>query len=246
MSVGIDHIDIIEVKKRNIKIGYTPNILTDATADLTVALLLATSRRLMEASHEVYNGGWKSWSPMWMCGPSLSNSTLGVVGFGRIGQAVAARLKPFKVKHILYTSRSEKTEAKLLNAERVSFDELLTRSDFITVTCALTPETKHLFNDTAFKKMKKTSILVNTSRGDVIDQNALINALQNNTILAAGLDVMTPEPLPLSSPLLNLKNCVLLPHIGSACNETRQDMAVLTANNILAALGNLKMPAELN
>lgn len=245
MSVGVDHIDIEEVKKRNIKIGYTPDILTDATAELTIGLLLATCRRLLEANQEVHNGGWKAWSPVWMCGPGLSNSTVGVVGFGRIGQAVARRLKPFNVDKILYYSRTDKTEAKALDAERVSFDELLKTSDFIIVTCALTPETNKMFNDNAFNKMKSNSIFINTSRGDVVDQKALVNALQNNTILAAGLDVMTPEPLPLDDPLLKLKNCVLLPHIGSASIQTRKNMAVLTANNILAALNMQKMPAEL-
>lgn len=245
MSVGVDHIDVEEVKTRNIKIGYTPNILTDATAELTIGLLLTTSRRLLEANQEVYNGGWKAWAPVWMCGPGLNNSTVGIVGFGRIGQAVAARLKPFNVKQILYTGRSDKPEAKALGAERVSFDELLQQSDFVIATCALTSETKHIFNDSAFKKMKPNSIFINTSRGGVVDQNALVDALKNNTILAAGLDVMTPEPLSLNDPLLKLKNCVLLPHIGSASIETRQNMAILTANNILAALNGQDMPAEL-
>lgn len=244
MSVGVDHLDLEEIKKRKIKIGYTPNILTDATAELTVALLLCTSRRLLEASPEVYNGGWKAWAPVWMCGPGLNNSTVGVVGFGRIGQAVAQRLKPFNVSNILYSGRTDKPEAKEIGAKRVSFDELLSRSDFIIVTCALTPETKEIFNDEAFKKMKSNAIFINTSRGGVVDQNALVKALENKTILAAGLDVMTPEPLPLDNPLLKLKNCVLLPHIGSASIQTRANMAILTANNIITALNGQPMPAE--
>lgn len=246
MSVGVDHLDLKEIKSRNIKVGYTPNILTDATAELTVALLLATSRRLLEASQEVYNGGWKAWAPVWMCGPGLNNSTVGIVGFGRIGQAVAARLKPFNVKQFLYTSRTDKPEGKSLGAERVSFDELLERSDFVIATCALTSDTELIFNDCAFKKMKSNAIFINTSRGGVVDQKALVEALNNKRILAAGLDVMTPEPLPFDDPLLKVKNCVLLPHIGSASNETRLNMAVLTANNILAALNNQHMPAELD
>lgn len=245
MSVGVDHIDLQETKKRNIKVGYTPNILTDATAELTVALLLATSRRLLEASQEVHNGGWSSWAPQWMCGPGLNNSTVGIVGFGRIGQAVARRLKPFNVSKILYHGRSDKPEAVETGAERVPFDELLQKSDFVIVTCALTPDTKDLFDDKAFKKMKSNAIFVNTSRGGVVVQDALIDALKNKTILAAGLDVMTPEPLPLDSPLLKMKNCVLLPHIGSASIETRINMAMLTSNNIIAALKNKDMPAEL-
>lgn len=245
MSAGFDHLDVGELKQRGIKIGYTPDILTDSTAELTVALLLATSRRLIEASQEVYNGGWKAWAPVWMCGPSLSNSTVGIVGFGRIGQAIARRLKPFNVSTFLYHGRSDKKEAAEVGAVRVPFDELLSKSDFIIVACALTPETKEMFNEAAFKKMKPNAIFVNTSRGGVVNQDDLISALQNKTILAAGLDVMTPEPLPLDSPLLKLKNCVLLPHIGSASIETRIEMAILTANNILAALNGKNMPAEL-
>lgn len=191
------------------------------------------------------NGGWKAWSPFWMTGPGLHNSTVGIVGFGRMGQAVAQRIKAFNVKQILFTSRKDKPEAKELQAKRVDFEQLLHDSDFVIVTCALTPETTNLFNKDAFNKMKKSAIFINTSRGGVVDQEALINALKNQTILAAGLDVMTPEPLPLDSPLLQLNNCVLLPHIGSATIQTREDMAILTARNIYAALNGDVMPNEL-
>ncbi|KAJ8935619.1 hypothetical protein NQ318_006462 [Aromia moschata] len=202
MSVGYDHLDTAEIKKRSIKMSYTPDILTDATAELALALLLATSRRLLEANEAAKTGEWKAWSPFWMCGPGLQNSTVGIVGFGRIGQEIAKRLIPFKPKKIIYYNRSEKLEAKQIGAQRVCFDELLSESDFISVNCLLTPETKEIFNEAAFKKMKPTAILINTSRGGVIDQKALIEALQNGTILGAGLDVMTPEPLPLDNPLL--------------------------------------------
>lgn len=245
MSVGFDHLDITEIKKRQIKVGYTPNILTDATAELTVALLLATSRRLLEANQEARNGGWQAWSPFWMCGPGLGGSTVGIVGFGRIGIEVAKRVKPFNVKEILYFNRSVKKEADEIGAKKVAFDELITRSDFVICCCALTPETEGIFNKEAFNKMKKTAVFVNTSRGAVVDQSALVNALTNGDIWAAGLDVMTPEPLPLDHPLFTLKNCVILPHIGSACIETRNDMAILTANNIIAGLNGQKLPAEL-
>lgn len=244
MSVGYDHLVLDEIKKRNIKIGYTPDILTDATAELTVALLLATSRRLLEANKEARTGGWKAWSPFWMCGPGLSGSTVGIVGFGRIGQEVAKRLKPFNVKKFLYYSRSEKSQNEV-GAQRVNFDDLLRDSDFVIATCALTPETKGIFNKDAFEKMKTTAVFINTSRGAIVDQNALIEALKLKKIWAAGLDVTTPEPLPLGSELFQLENCVILPHIGSAAIETRKEMAVLTARNILAALKGEKMPAEL-
>ncbi|XP_053610873.1 glyoxylate reductase/hydroxypyruvate reductase [Plodia interpunctella] len=245
ISVGYDHIDVQECKKRGIRIGYTPDVLTDATAELTLALLLCTSRRLPEAIHEAKSGGWVSWAPTWMTGPGLADATVGIVGFGRIGQAVARRVKSFNTAKILYFNRSERPEAKELGAIKVTFDEILAQSDFIICCAALVPETKELFNKAAFEKMKKTAVFINTSRGGTVDQNALIEALKNNTIRAAGLDVTTPEPLPLDSPLFKLKNCVVLPHIGSASIEARNIMSDLTARNILAALKGTEMPAEL-
>jgi len=152
-------------------------------------------------------GEWKSWSPIWMCGTGLSGKTIGIVGLGRIGFRVAEILKSFNVAKILYTSRTVKPQASNFNGKRVEFHELLENSDFVVVTMALTPETKYMFNAQVFEKMKKTAIFINGSRGDVVDQEALINALKNGTIAAAGLDVMTPEPIPLDSQLLKLDNC---------------------------------------
>lgn len=246
MSVGYDHLDVPEIKKRGVKISYTPDVLTDATAELAVALLLATSRRLLEANEEARTGGWQAWAPFWMCGPGLKDSIVGIVGFGRIGQEIAKRLKPFNPKRIIYYNRSEKTkEAQEIGAERVTFNQLLEQSDFISVNCALTPATKEMFNEQAFKKMKPSAVFINTSRGGVVDQDALIRALRDRTIWAAGLDVMTPEPLPLNNELFKLKNCVILPHIGSASIETRNEMAVLTAKNIIAALNGKPLLSEL-
>ncbi|XP_030025322.1 glyoxylate reductase/hydroxypyruvate reductase isoform X2 [Manduca sexta] len=245
ISVGHDHIDVAECRKRGVKIGYTPDVLTDATAELTLALLLATSRRLPEAIHEARTGGWVSWAPTWMTGPGLAGATVGIVGFGRIGQGVARRVKAFNTARILYYNRSRRPEEQETGAVKVSFDELLAQSDFVICCAALVPETKEIFNKSAFEKMKKTAIFVNTSRGGTVDQPALIEALKTNTIRAAGLDVTTPEPLPLDSPLFKLKNCVILPHIGSAAIEARNIMSNLTAQNILAALKGEPMPAEL-
>ncbi|KOB77247.1 Glyoxylate reductase/hydroxypyruvate reductase [Operophtera brumata] len=228
ISVGVDHIDVPECRKRGIRIGYTPDVLTDATADLT----------------EARSGGWVSWAPTWMTGPGLSGSTVGIVGFGRIGQAVARRVKAFNTAQILYYNRSTRPEAKDTGALKVDFDEILNKSDFIICCAALVPETKEIFNKAAFSKMKPTAIFINTSRGGTVDQVALIEALKNNTIRAAGLDVTTPEPLPLDSELFLLDNCVILPHIGSATIEARDTMGELTANNILAALNGKEMPAE--
>lgn len=244
ISVGFEHIDVAECKKRGIRVGYTPDVLTDATAELTVALLLATSRRLFEANKQVYNGGWKSWAPSWMCGPGLKDKTLGLFGFGRIGNEIAKRLIPFKPNRLIYTNRSRKTEAEALGFTKVDFDVLLKESDFIVVCCALVPETAGVFNKNAFGKMKSTAIFINTSRGAVVDQDALVEALEKKQIYAAGLDVTSPEPLPLDHSLLKLDNIVILPHIGSADINTRIEMSRITACNIISALKGEKMLAE--
>lgn len=235
-----------ECKKRGIRIGYTPDVLTDATAELTVALLLSVSRRLFEANIEVRTGGWTAWSPGWLCGQGLRNSTVGIIGFGRIGQEVAKRILPFKPAKILFTNRSSKeSEAIEIGAQPVALDELLRSSDFVLVTCALTPETHHLINAATIAKMKPNAIVVNSSRGGLVNQDDLYRALKENRIQGAGLDVTTPEPLPIDSPLLDLKTCVVLPHIGSADVETRAEMCRITACNILAALNDKEMIAEL-
>ncbi|XP_035222801.1 glyoxylate reductase/hydroxypyruvate reductase-like isoform X1 [Stegodyphus dumicola] len=248
MSVGYDHIDLEECKRRGVHVGNTPDVLTDATAELTIALLLATSRRLMEATKEITNGGWANcaWGPLWMCGTSLAGSTVGIIGLGRIGFGVAERLKAFKVKNILYTGNRAKIEAmEKLNAKFVPVDELLKQSDFVIACCALTPKTRGLLDIEAFKKMKRTAIFINTSRGALVNQEDLYEALTTGIIKAAGLDVMDPEPLPTDHKLTKLNNCVLLPHIGSATVETRTTMAVLTAKNILAGLEGKPLPCPL-
>ncbi|XP_036891656.1 glyoxylate reductase/hydroxypyruvate reductase isoform X1 [Sturnira hondurensis] len=251
LSVGVDHLALDEIKKRclirsGIRVGYTPDVLTDATAELAVSLLLTTCRRLPEAIEEVKNGGWTTWKPMWMCGYGLTASTVGIIGLGRIGQAIARRLKPFGVQRFLYTGRQPRPqEAAEFQAEFVSAPQLVAESDFVVVSCSLTPETKGLCNKDFFQRMKKTAVFVNISRGDVVNQDDLYQALANGQIAAAGLDVTTPEPLPTNHPLLTLKNCVILPHIGSATYRTRNTMSVLAANNLLAGLRGEPMPSEL-
>ncbi|XP_072137952.1 glyoxylate reductase/hydroxypyruvate reductase-like isoform X2 [Mobula birostris] len=245
LSVGFDHLSLGEIKNRGIRVGYTPDVLTDSTAELTVALLLATSRRLIEATEEVKNGGWTAWKPLWMCGHGLAGSTVGIVGLGRIGLAIAQRLMPFGVKRFLYTGRQPRPEAAAkIRAEYVPLNELAEESDFIVVSCSFSPETKGMCNMDLFSKMKKTAVFINTSRGAVVNQDDLYKALTTGQIAAAGLDVTDPEPLPTSHPLLSLKNCVILPHIGSATYATRSTMSVLTANNILAGLKGEPMPSE--
>ncbi|TNN70506.1 Glyoxylate reductase/hydroxypyruvate reductase [Liparis tanakae] len=245
LSVGFDHMALDEIKKRGIRVGYTPDVLTDATAELTVALLLSTARRLPEGVEEVKNGGWSSWKPLWLCGYGLSHSTVGVIGLGRIGMAIARRLMPFGVNRLLYSGRTAKAYAAEVNGEFVPLDTLLSESDFIVVSCSLTPETQGLCDKAFFSKMKKTAVFVNSSRGTVVNQEDLYEALKSGQIAAAGLDVTTPEPLPTNHPLLTLKNCVVLPHIGSATHSTRGIMGALSAQNLLAGLQGTAMPSEL-
>ncbi|XP_040001226.1 glyoxylate reductase/hydroxypyruvate reductase b [Xiphias gladius] len=246
MSVGFDHLSLEELKKRGIRVGYTPDVLTDAVAELTVALLLTTSRRLIEATHEAKTGGWGTWRTLWLCGYELANSTVGILGLGRIGVAIAERLAPFKVKKFIYTDMAPRPElASAINAEYVSLDELAKQSDFLAVCCALTPETKYICNKDLFSKMKNTSILINTSRGGVVNQEDLYEALSTGQIAAAGLDVTVPEPLPTDHPLFTLKNCVILPHIASASYSTRNAMSTLATNNLLLGLRGEPMIKEL-
>lgn len=248
MSVGYDHISLPETTKRGIAVGHTPGVLTDATATLTVALLLATQRRLIEAAGEVKNGGWGTWKPLWMCGPTLTASTVGIVGFGRIGIAVAQRLAPFGVSRFLYCDVNKKPQSveKLVtpNAEHVDMDTLLRESDFVSAHTALTLETAGMFNKDVFSKMKRSAVFVNTSRGGVVNQEDLYEALKSGQIWGAGLDVTVPEPLPTDHPLLSLNNCVVLPHIGSAEESTREAMATLAARNLLAGLAGESLPAQ--
>lgn len=244
MSVGLDHLDLETIKAKNIRVGYNPDVLTDAVADLTVGLLLATSRRLLEGNSALKSGDWGAWHPLWLCGPQLKGSTVGIVGLGRIGRAVVKRLKPFGVKEFLYSGRTKKEESDEEGAVFSTFENLLKESDFVILTLAYTPESKDLFDEKAFKLMKKSSILINPSRGAVINQDHLVTALKDGSIFGAGLDVMTPEPLPIDHPLTSLPNCTLVPHLGSATIETRALMGVMTVENITGVLENTKMPAE--
>jgi glyoxylate/hydroxypyruvate reductase len=243
LSVGYDHIDVKACRRRNIAVGNTPGVLTETSADLAVALLLATARRLPESIDAVRNGEWTTWKPEWMAGYDVYNSTVGIVGLGRIGAAVARRLHGGFNCRILYNSPSPKPEvAEPLGAEFTDFPDLLAESDFISIHVPLNAQTRHLFNADAFRRMKRTAILINTSRGGTVDQEALYDALVSGEIAAAGLDVTTPEPLPTDHPLLRLPNCVILPHIASASYATRSKMALLAAENIVAGVKGLPLP----
>jgi lactate dehydrogenase-like 2-hydroxyacid dehydrogenase len=236
MSVGYDHVDVAACHRRGIAVGNTPGVLTETTADLALALMLATARRLPESIDAVRNGEWSTWKPEWMAGYDVHGSTVGIVGLGRIGAAVARRLRGFDCRLLAYDPFPNEAVAESLGAQFVSLDTLLAESDIVTVHCQLTPETRNLFNALTFQKMKPTAVLVNTSRGGTVDHEALYDALASGQIAAAGLDVTIPEPLPADHRLLTLRNCVVLPHIASASYATRTAMAVLAADNLIAGV----------
>jgi glyoxylate reductase len=236
MAVGVDNIDVAACTRRGIPVGHTPGVLTDATADLTMGILLSAARRLPEAAKGASEGRWTTWSPTGWLGADLRNKVLGIIGMGKIGQAVAERAAGFGLK-IIYQSPSPSpvVEAQFA-AERVSFDELLRRSDIISLHCPLNAETQHLIDDAVLKKMKSTAILVNAARGPVVRTDALVRALQDGWIAAAALDVTDPEPLPADHPLYGLENCLVVPHIGSATHVARKRMAEIACENLLAGL----------
>lgn len=235
MSVGTDHVDTRECKKRGIFVSNTPDIASDSASDLTVALVLMTTRRLLEGVDAVRKGEWSSWKPMWLCGSNMLNKTIGILGFGRVGFGVARRLKPFGIKEIIYHDIRQTEYSKDI-ATFVTFEELLAQSDVLCICCALTSMTKNLFNKNVFGKMKNTAALINTSRGGIVVHDDLYTALTTNQIAAAGLDVTEPEPLPSDHPLVSLPNCVILPHMGTNTTEARASMSLNTAKNILAVL----------
>ena len=246
MSVGLDHIDLAAATKRGIYVTYTPDVLTDATADLTWALLLAAARRISEADRFVRAGLWKvAWAPNLLLGSGVYGKTLGIIGMGRIGYAVAKRATGFDMR-VLYYQRHRIPEEKerVVNARYVSIEELLSESDYVTIHLPLTDQTKGFINEEKIRLMKSTAYLINTSRGAIVDEAALVKALKEGWISGAALDVYEKEPLPENSPLLKLDNLVLTPHIGSATKETRNRMAELAAENLKAVLSG-KLPRYL-
>lgn len=244
MSVGYNHIDVAECKRRGIPVGNTPDVLTETTADTAVGLVLAASRRFKEATASVVDGTWGTWSPFGMCGPDVHSAVVGIVGLGRIGAAVARRLRAFNCT-ILYSGRSPKPElAEPLEATFVPLEELLAKADIVIPLCPLNAQTQGMFDETKFKLMKNTAVFVNAARGELVNQEHLHTALTEGQIFAAGLDVTTPEPLPVDSPLIKCPNCFILPHIGSASDGTRTAMATLASRNLLAAYNGTPLPSE--
>lgn len=246
MAVGVDNIDLEACTRRGIPVGNTPGVLTDGTADLAVALLLAAARRLVEASQDARQGRWTTWSPTGWLGADLNGAALGIVGMGKIGQAVAARAAGFGLR-LLYTDldRRPAVESRLGVAFR-PLPELLAESDFVSLHVPLTAETRRLIGEEALRRMKPNAILVNTSRGPVVDTEALARALGEGWIAAAALDVTDPEPLPPEHALYSLKNCLVVPHIGSATANTRRLMAERACENLLAGLEGRRLPYCVN
>ena len=249
-AVGYDNIDVKEASKRGIIVTNTPGVLTETTADLTWSLIMATARRIVEADRYVRDGNWTvAWGPQLLLGADIHGATIGIVGMGRIGRAVARRAQGFNM-HVLYNSRSKNEEItkleELVGACSVDLGTLLRESDIVSIHVPLTSETHHLIGEKELEMMKTDSILVNTSRGTVVNQDALFTALKTNQIGGAGLDVFREEPISMESPLLELSNVVLVPHIGSASRRTRAKMATMCAENMIAALNDEKPPNIVN
>jgi glyoxylate reductase len=246
-AVGFDNVDVPECTRRRIQVGNTPGVLTETTADLAWALLMSAARRLVEGADYVRAGKWKTWGPMLLLGTDVHGATLGIVGFGRIGQAVARRASGFGIT-VLYhdVARVSPTIEADLGATFVALDELLARSDFVSLHVTLTPETTHLISAERLRLMKPTAVLINTARGAIVDTVALADALSKGIIGAAGLDVTDPEPIPTDDPLVMLPNCMIVPHIASASRATRGKMAEMAAANLLAGLRGERIPTPVN
>jgi glyoxylate reductase len=243
-AVGYDNIDVPAATQRAIAVGNTPGVLTDATADLSFALLMAAARRVVEGERYVRGGNWKTWGPSLLLGSDLVGATLGIIGYGRIGRAVAKRASGFDMNILYYDPTIAPGSG--LPGRQVDLPSLLRESDFVSVHTPLTAETRHMINREAFQQMKPSAVLVNTARGPVVDPDALYIALRDGQIFAAGLDVTDPEPIPMDSPLLTLDNLIIVPHIASASIRTREQMAVMAAENLIAGLKGERLPNCVN
>jgi len=246
-AVGFDNIDVPAVTRRGIPAGNTPGVLTETTADLAFALLMAAARRLPEGDRYVRDGKWKTWGPLLLLGPDVHGATIGIVGFGRIGQAMAKRARGFGMT-VLYQDihRVDPAVEAEFAATHLPLEELLPRADFVSLHTNLTPETRGLIDAEKLSWMKPNAVLVNTSRGPVIDHAALAEALKSGRIFAAALDVTDPEPIPMDDPLVGLDNCLIVPHIASASRATRGKMAEMAAANLLAGVRGERLPTPVN
>ncbi len=246
-AVGFDNVDVPACTRRGIPVGNTPGVLTETTADLAFALMLAAARRLPEGDRYVRASRWKTWGPLLLLGPDLHGATLGIVGFGRIGQAVARRAMGFGMTILYHDVNRLPAEVEgPFGATFVPLEELLAQADFVSLHVNLTPETRQLMNAERLGWMKSSAVLVNTSRGPVVDPRALYEALRDGVIFAAALDVTDPEPIPLDDPLLSLDNCLIVPHIASASHATRSKMGAMAAANLLAGVRGERLPTPVN
>ncbi|MFP8881606.1 MAG: D-glycerate dehydrogenase, partial [Myxococcota bacterium] len=236
-AVGFNNIDVDEATLRGIRVGNTPDVLTEATADMAFALLMSASRRIVEGQDYIRAGNWKTWEPLEHIGVDLLGKTIGIVGMGRIGMAMARRCRGGWGMQVLYHDKfRNETADRELAAQQVDFDTLLLQSDFVSVHTDLNESTRGMFNSDAFRKMKPTAVFINSARGPIHNQTDLHRALMDSEIFAAGLDVTDPEPIESDDPLLTLPNCVLAPHIASATISSRNGMAEIAADNLLAGL----------
>ncbi|HNT54133.1 MAG TPA: D-glycerate dehydrogenase [Anaerolineaceae bacterium] len=246
MAVGFDNIDVTAASNRGIYIGHTPGVLTETTADFAWALMMAVGRRVVEGHHEVQQGIWRPWGPNVLTGQDIFGARLGLVGLGRIGQAVARRAIGFNMD-ILYHDLQRFPEAeKATGAQFVAFEELLERSDYVSLHTFMSPQNKFMMGQSEFACMKPNAIFINTARGGLVDPGALLWALQNRRIAGAGLDVFETEPIPMDHPLLKEPNLVMTPHIASASKQTRTRMALMAAENVLAAISGNRIPYCVN
>ena len=246
MAVGYDNIDIPAATERGIPVGHTPGILTNATADFTWALLMAAARRVVEADRYIREGLWKSWGPTTLLGADISASTLGIIGLGRIGQAVARRARGFQMRILYYDIQRRPDLEDTLGCEFVAFDRLLQESDFVSIHTVLSDDTHHLFSDRQFAMMKPSGILINTARGPIVDPLALRAALQEGKIAYAALDVTETEPIQADDPLVELENIIITPHIASASKRARTLMATMAAENLTAGVMGEELPHCVN
>ena len=246
IAVGFDNIDIPAATERGVIVGNTPGVLTDTTADFAWTLMMAAARRLTEGERYVRAGKWKTWGPLLLRGQDIHHATLGLIGLGRIGTEMARRAQGFSMKVLYYDVIRREDVEKGFGITYSDIDTILRESDIVSVHVPLTKETRHLINEAAFAKMKKTAVLVNSARGPIVDPKALYKALSTGQIFAAGLDVTEPEPIPMDDPLLTLENCVIAPHIASASFETREKMSDIAAENLLAGLQGKQGPAIVN
>jgi lactate dehydrogenase-like 2-hydroxyacid dehydrogenase len=241
--VGYDNVAVEEATARGIPVGNTPGVLTETTADMAFALLMSAARRVVEGADYVRAGKWRTWGPRLLLGHDVHHATLGIIGMGRIGQAVARRAQGFDMRVIYFDPYCDASKAPFVDVGlRCALDELLAEADFVSLHVPLTEDTRHMIDAQTLSLMKPTAVLINTSRGPVVDPDALYEALEAGQIAYAALDVTEPEPLPADHKLLDMPNCLVVPHIASASYATRTRMAIMAAENLLAGLRGEPLP----